>query len=182
MSISKRAAQMNVSGIRKVFDLAAKMKNPVNLSIGQPDFDVSPAVKQSAIGAIQEGKNKYTLSAGIPELRRKLMDHLKSRGCPCEDLIVTSGVSGGIFLAVMALLDPGDEVLVPDPFFVMYTELPKLTGVRTVLVDTYPDFLLDPEKLRKAITPKTKMIFLNSPANPTGRICHRQDFDSLLRH
>lgn len=170
MTISQRVSQLNVSGIRKVFDLAAKMKNPVNLSIGQPDFDVPDRIKESAIASIRAGKNKYTLSAGIPELREKLKKHLETKAINAEDILITSGVSGGLLLAIMALLDPGDEVIVPDPAFVMYNEVAKLFGAKVVLLDTYPDFLIDPEKLKALITPKTKLLFLNSPGNPTGRV------------
>lgn len=174
MAISKRSSQLNVSGIRKVFDMAANMKNPVNLSIGQPDFDVSAGVKESAINHINAGCNKYTQSAGIPGLREKILTHYKNKGLNAEDILITSGVSGGIFLAVLALTDPGDEIIVPDPYFVMYTELPKLLGVKVKTVNTYPDFLLDSIRLKKAITKKTKMIFLNSPGNPTGRILSKE--------
>lgn len=170
MSISQRVSQLNVSGIRKVFDLAAKMKNPVNLSIGQPDFDVPERIKESAITHIRSGKNKYTLSAGIPELREKLKKFLAVKAVNAEDILITSGVSGGLLLAIMSLVDPGDEVIVPDPAFMMYNEVSKLFGAKVVLLDTYPDFLMDPEKLKALITPKTKLLFLNSPGNPTGRV------------
>ena len=174
MIISKRVSQLNVSGIRKVFDLAAKMKNPVNLSIGQPDFDVPECIKESAIASIRSGKNKYTLSAGIPELREKLKKHLAAKAVMAEDILITSGVSGGLLLAIMSLIDPGDEVIIPDPAFMMYNEVSKMFGGIVVPLDIYPDFLIDPEKLKALITPKTKLLFLNSPGNPTGRVLPRE--------
>ncbi|EKD26638.1 MAG: Strongly imilar to aspartate aminotransferase, partial [uncultured bacterium] len=96
-----------------------------------------------------------------------------------SDTIITSGVSGGLTLAILALMDPGDEILVPDPYFVMYPELVKLYGGTPVYIDTYPDFLLTAEKIKKAITPKTKILFLNSPSNPTGRIIPREDLKQI---
>jgi aspartate/methionine/tyrosine aminotransferase len=174
MHISNRCQQLNVSGIRKVFDLAQSMKNPVNFSIGQPDFDVPALVKEEAIKQIQAGSNRYTPSAGIPQLREKIQNGLKAKGMETEAVMITSGVSGGILLSLMALLDPGAEVLVPDPYFVMYEQLPPLIGAKVIRIDTYPDFRLDPEKLKKAITPRTKLLFLNNPGNPTGRILDRK--------
>jgi len=168
--ISKRANELDVSGIRKVFSLAAKLKNPVNLSIGQPDFDVPEEIKEQAIEHIKAGHNKYTQSAGILELRELIQNNLKEKDAEGEDILITSGVSGGILLAVQSLINPGDEVLIADPYFVMYEAIPKLYGGKIVLIDTYPDFQIDPQKLKDAITPKTKVLFLNSPANPTGII------------
>jgi len=167
--IADRMAHFDSSGIRKVFDLAAKMKSPINLSIGQPDFDVPSAVKQAAIEAINSGKNGYSQTQGIAALRDKLNAEVKqSYGHDDRDLFITSGTSGGLVLAMLALANPGDEVIVFDPFFVMYPSLAKLAGATLVSVDTYPDFRIDIDKVRAAITPRTKAILFNSPANPTG--------------
>ncbi len=179
--LSKRANELDVSGIRKVFSLAAKLKNPVNLSIGQPDFDVPEQIKKQAIEHIQMGHNKYTQSAGIPELRELVQNNFKAKGIKSEDVVITSGVSGGISLAVQALIDPGDEVLVADPYFVMYEAIPKLYGGKIVLIDTYPDFQIDPQKLKEVITPKTKLLFLNSPANPTGIIMGKERLQEIAK-
>lgn len=168
MKLSQRRSLIDSSGIRRIFDLAAKMKDPINLSIGLPDFDIPEEVKESAIGAIRGGRNRYTLTAGIPALRDALRQMYADRGVPAEDVIVTSGTSGGLFLVLLALLDPGDEVLIPDPYFVMYKALVRFLGAKPVLVDTYPDFRLTREALEKATTPRTKLLILNSPANPTG--------------
>ncbi|OHB55995.1 MAG: aspartate aminotransferase [Planctomycetes bacterium GWF2_50_10] len=160
---------IDASGIRKVFALAATMKDPVNFSIGQPDFDVPDEIKQVAIQAIEKGFNGYSQTAGVDDLLAKINGQVKSEyGWANPASIVTSGVSGSLLLAFMSLIDPGDEVIIPDPYFVMYKHLINMLGGKCVFIDTYPDFLLDPNKLEAAITPKTKLIIANSPANPTG--------------
>jgi aspartate aminotransferase/aminotransferase len=167
--IASRALAFDSSGIRKVFELAAKMKNPVNLSIGQPDFDVPEAARQAAVDAIQNRKNGYAVTQGMPVLREKLQARVDQEyGHADRRLFVSSGTSGGLVLAVMTLVNPGDEVIIFDPFFVMYDPLVKLVGGTPVLIDTYPDFRIDLNKVRDAITPRTKLILFNSPANPTG--------------
>ena len=164
-------AKLDASGIRKVFDLAASMKNPVNLSIGQPDFDVPDPVKKAAIEAIQAGRNRYTVTQGIPDLHDALRAHInEKKGFDPDGLLVTSGVSGALLLAFLALVEPGDEVLIPDPYFVMYKHLVNLCDGVPVFVDTYPDFKVTAEMLRAEVTARTKMILLNTPANPTGAL------------
>lgn len=167
--LADRMAHFDSSGIRKVFDLAAKMTNPVNLSIGQPDFDVPEPVKEAAVAAIRQGRNGYSPTQGIAPLREKLLERARGECAPGErELLITSGTSGGLVLALLALVNPGDEVVSFDPYFVMYPSLARLAGARLVLVDTYPDFRLDVDRVRAAITPRTKVILCNSPANPTG--------------
>ncbi len=167
--ISKRSKAFDSSGIRKVFDLAAKLKNPVNLSIGQPDFDVPASVKTACIEAINQGLNAYTPSQGIAPLREKLKSHIANRYDHADrEVFVSSGTSGGLVLAMMSLVDPGDEVLIFDPYFVMYPPLVQLVGGTPVLIDTYPDFRIDLNKVEAAITSRTKLILFNTPSNPTG--------------
>lgn len=166
--LARRVAAVDASGIRKVFDLAQQMKDPVNLSIGQPDFDVPGPIKAAAKQFIDDGFNSYTVTQGIAELREKIRDDYRRQGIEIDDLFVTAGVSGGILLSLMVLVDPGDEVLVADPYFVMYKHLVKLLGAVPKYIDTYPDFKLRPEKIEEMITEKTKVIFVNTPANPTG--------------
>jgi aspartate/methionine/tyrosine aminotransferase len=167
--IAARAREIDASGIRKVFDLAAKLKDPVNFSIGQPDFDVPAPLKERAIEAIRAGKNRYTPTQGIPELLAPLRTQITAdTGWSDFGLLILSGTSAGLMLAMFATLNPGDEVLFLDPFFVMYKHLPKLAGAVPVGVDCYPDFRLPIEKLEAAITPRTKMLILCSPSNPTG--------------
>jgi len=169
------------SGIRKVFELAAKIENPINLSIGQPDFDIPEAIKQEAIKAIEQGFNRYTLTAGIPELRQQLKTLLeKQKKTKLEDIMMTSGVSGGLLLALMVLINPGDEVIFPDPYFVMYKHLTNLLGGVPKYLDTYPDFSLSAKKLAALITPKTKVLLLNTPNNPTGKVYTREELKQVL--
>ena len=168
--ISDRADSFDSSGIRRVFDLAANLKDPINLSIGQPDFDVPGEVKQAAIEAIESGKNAYSPTQGIGPLRERLQQQVGEQypNHGDRDVFVSSGTSGGLMLSMLSMINPGDEVIYLDPFFVMYPALVQMCGGVPVPVDSYPDFRLDPAKIEAAITPQTKMILLNSPANPTG--------------
>ncbi len=170
--LAQRTRLIDSSGIRKVFSLGAKMQDPINLSIGLPDFDVLEPVKEAAIAAIRAGRNRYTLTSGTPALRDKLAARYGGR---VEDVIVTAGVSGGILLAFLTLLDEGDEILIPDPYFVMYKHLANYIRAVPVFVDTYPDFHLRREALEKKITPRTRAIIVNSPNNPTGVVYSRDE-------
>ena len=159
----------DASGIRKVFELGAKLPDPINLSIGQPDFDVPEQARAAAIEAIQGRKNGYALTQGVPLLQERLQAQVdRGYGHGDRHVFVTSGTSGGLMLALLALVDPGDEVIVFDPYFVMYNALVEVAGGKAVYVDTYPDFRLDPDRVAAAVTPRTKLILFNSPANPTG--------------
>ena len=167
--IARRALDIDASGIRKVFDLAAKLKDPINLSIGQPDFDVPDAIKEKAIEAIRAGKNRYTPTQGIAELIDPIRrDVCQRTGWRDPGVLILSGTSAGIMLGMFATLNPGDEVIFLDPYFVMYKHLPRLIGAVPVPVSSYPDFRLHPERIEAAITPRTKMLILCSPNNPTG--------------
>lgn len=169
--IAERMSGIESSGIRKVFELARTLRDPINLSIGQPDFDVPLEVKQAAHQAIESGHNSYTLTQGIPELRERLLQDVR-RNFPNVDhqLMITSGTSGALVLALLCAVNPGDEVILLDPYFVMYPHLIRLAGGVPVFLDTYPKFALDPEQIRAAVTARTKVIILNSPANPTGKV------------
>ena len=171
--LADRVKVIESSGIRRVFDLGASLKNPINFSIGQPDFPPSERVRNAAKKAIDDGWNRYTPTQGIEPLRRAVAAKLaRVNGVltPVDDVLITSGSSGGIFLALAAVLNPGDDIIIPDPYFVMYTQLTAFFGARAVLVDTYPDFQLDPTRVAAAVTPRTKAILLNSPNNPTGAV------------
>jgi aspartate aminotransferase/aminotransferase len=179
--IAERMGYMDVAGIRRVFELARSLKDPINLSIGQPDFAVPEPVRAAACAAIQQGKNSYTVTQGIPELRdlvgadvRKLYPEHADR-----NLIITSGTSGGLMLALCATINPGDEVIVFDPYFVMYPHTVRLAGGTPVFVDTYPSCTIDVERVRSALTPRTKAIVVNSPANPTGMLHSRESLRDL---
>src|SRR5258706_15399641 len=167
--ISQRANAVDASGIRKVFDLAAKLKDPINLSIGLPDFDVPDIVKSAAIEAIQSGQNRYTQTQGIAPLRERLRKDLSAEmGRDVGEVLITSGVSGALLLAILATIDPGDEAIFLDPYFVMYKHLLTMAGGIPVAVDSYPDFRFPAAKVEAAVTPRTKILILNSPSNPTG--------------
>ncbi len=167
--ISQRAMEIDASGIRKVFDLAAKLQDPINLSIGQPDFDVPDPIKEKAIAAIRAGKNRYTPTQGIGELIEPIRrDVCAGTGWRDPGVLILSGTSAGIMLGMFATLNPGDEVIFLDPYFVMYKHLPRLIGAVPVPVNSYPDFRLHPERIEAAITPRSKMLILCSPNNPTG--------------
>jgi aspartate aminotransferase/aminotransferase len=173
--IADRMRHIESSGIRKVFELARSLKDPINLSIGQPDFDVPAPVKAAAHAAIDRGDNGYTVTQGIPELRAKIQADVRARyRDPDREVFITSGTSGGLVVALCCTVNPGDEVIVFDPYFVMYPHLVTLAGGTAVYVDTYPDFDIDPDKVSAALTPRTKAILVNSPANPTGRVYSRE--------
>ena len=178
--IADRMTHIEASGIRKAFDMAKSMKDPINLSIGLPDFDVAPAVKDAAIAAIEQGRNAYTVTQGIPELHSRLQADVDRQFQHADrQVLVTSGTSGALLLALCSVVNPGDEVIIFDPYFVMYGNLVALAGGTSVLVDTYPDFRIDLAKVAAAITPKTKCILINSPANPTGVVASAEVMQGL---
>ena len=180
--IADRMGLIDSSGIRKVFDLGKSLRNPINLSIGQPDFDVPEPVKASAMHAIETGHNKYTVTQGIPELRSAVLKLEKKRsGITHESVLITSGVSGAMMLAFMAMVNPGDKVAIPDPYFVMYKHLCRLLGGVPVYVDTYPDFRLTAKCLDAAGAADAKLLMLNSPSNPTGAVMPEKDLKAVVR-
>ncbi|MBC8378465.1 MAG: aminotransferase class I/II-fold pyridoxal phosphate-dependent enzyme [Planctomycetes bacterium] len=167
--LAERTKLIDSSGIRKVFAMAAQLDDPINFSIGQPDFDVPDAIKEAAIEAIRKGFNKYSQTAG----QEVVVSRLKAKttaeyGWDNPQLMITDGVSGALLLAFMALINPGDEVIIADPYFVIYKHVISMLGGKCVYINTYPDFRLPAEKIEAAISDKTKLIILNSPANPTG--------------
>ena len=180
--ISQRSLAIDSSGIRKVFDLARSLKDPINLAIGQPDFEVPVAVKQACIDAINSGHNGYTPTQGLPQLREKLQAAINATYQHDDrKAFVSSGTSGGLVLAMQALVNPGDEVILFDPFFVMYEPLVQLVGGVPILIDTYPHFRIDLERVEAAITDRTKLMLLNSPSNPTGCVATQEEVAGLAR-
>jgi len=180
--LADRTRQIDASGIRKVFALAEKLKDPVNFSIGQPDFDVPDELKEEAIKAIKAGQNKYSQTAGEEALKEKIAERIKKEiGWERSAVLVTSGVSGGLLLAFMALINPGDEVIIPDPYFVIYKHLVNMLGGKCVFVDSYPSFQLPLEKIRRAVTDKTKLIIINSPSNPTGVVYSEERIKAVAK-
>lgn len=169
--LSPRSRSIDASGIRRVFELGAKLKDPINLSIGQPDFAVPEAIKQAAIDAVRANRNGYTLTQGIPELREKITAHLEATmGWPKGEygVLVTSGTSGALFLAAMAMLGGDDEMVIPDPYFVLYPNLAKLFGGHAVLCDTYPEFKMTAARTAPLLNDRTRFVLNCSPGNPTG--------------
>ncbi len=178
--LADRTKLIDASGIRKVFALGASLKDPVNFSIGQPDFDVPDELKEIAIDSVRTGQNKYSQTAGLIEFNEKIASSVKSEfGWDNPSTLVASGVSGALLLAFMSVINPGDEVIIPDPYFVMYKHLVNMLGGKCVFIDSYPDFSLPVEKISNAITDKTKMIIVNSPANPTGVVYTKEQLKCL---
>ncbi|MDR1269449.1 MAG: pyridoxal phosphate-dependent aminotransferase [Planctomycetaceae bacterium] len=178
--ISKRAGTFEASGIRKVFDLAANLQNPINLSIGQPDFDVPEAARNVMINAINSAKGGYTPTQGLAVFRETLQKRIDAQyGHSNRSVFIVSGTSGALVLALLVTVDAGDEVIFFDPYFVMYDALVRMTGGVPVAVDTYPHFQYDIQRLADAITPKTKAIILNSPANPNGKVATREEVKAI---
>ncbi len=183
--IADRARALDISGIRRVFQLGARMKDPINLSIGQPDFPVPDAIKRAAIEAIQADRNGYTLTQGIDALQHAIAARLKrdlkwdvERGQAA--VCVTAGTSGALMLLALATLSPGDEMVIPDPYFVLYPALATICGARAVRCDTYPDFRMTASRVEPLLTKKTKFVLLCSPSNPCGIVSSRRECEDLL--
>jgi aspartate aminotransferase/aminotransferase len=180
--IADRMRRIEVSGIRRVFDLAKTLKDPVNLSIGQPHFDVPEPIKAAAKAAIDRGANGYTPSQGIAELRDRLQADIRNSFKHTErSVMITSGTGGGLMLALMCCVNPGDEVIVFDPYFVMYPHQITLCGGRMVVVDTHPTFQIDLDQVRAAFTERTKAIIVNSPSNPSGVVLSSETLRGLAK-
>jgi len=184
--ISDRTNAIDASGIRRIFALASTLDDPINLSIGQPDFVVPEPIRQAAIDAIDNNISGYTLTQGLPSLLEKVNAWLKhDLGWDTKTVnipehtgpvsLITSGTSGGLVLAFMALLNPGDECIIPDPYFVAYPHWATLCGAKAVTVDTYPDFKLTAERIEPLISEKTKFVLLNTPSNPAGVVMSKDE-------
>jgi len=174
--LSKRVAGLKPSGIRKFFDIAATMKDVISLGIGEPDFTTPRPILEAGIQSLQAGETHYTSNAGKLELRQGITDNLQRlygvRYDPLSEVIATVGVSEALYLTMTALLDPGDEVIIPTPCFVSYqAEVLLAGGVPVEIPSRVEDnFELDPERVRAAITPRTKVLFVGYPNNPTGAV------------
>ena len=180
--LSPTVTQLPQSGIRKFFDMLGDMKDVVALTVGQPDFVTPWHIREAGIESLERGKTYYTSNAGMPELRRAVSDYLTRRFDiapydPNSEVVVTVGGSEAIDIAMRAVLTPGDEVIIPNPAFVCYEPLARMTGAVPVIIETKVEdcFKLTPEALRAAITPRTKMLVLPYPNNPTGAIMTEQE-------
>lgn len=178
-SLSNRVLGMKPSGVRKFFALAATMDSCLDLSIGQPDFSVFPELKKSVQNAIENNKNSYTQSAGLPSARAAIRKKYNLSENSSHDVIITSGVMGGLLLSFSSLIDPGDEILIPDPYFVGYKEAITLLGGKAVCFDTYPHFSFTASKVEPLITDRTKAIIVSSPSNPTGYVMTQEEICDL---
>jgi aspartate aminotransferase/aminotransferase len=172
------------SGIRRIFELMTTMDDPINLSIGQPHYDPPAALVEAACRAIRDGRNRYTVTQGLPELNQRVLADVERRhDRRPASCLVTAGVSGGLVLSFLALLDPDDEILLPDPGFMMYRNLAAVVGARVRFYSTYPRtpggrFELDPDELESLVTDRTRVLFLNSPSNPTGAVLTRGEVEA----
>lgn len=178
--IADRMRNIDASGIRRVFDLAANMTDPVNLSIGQPHFDTPTPIKEALKKAVDSGKNAYSQTQGIKPLLNAIQERVDAEYHHSDrQAFVISGTSGGLMLALSTLVNPGDEVIAFDPWFVMYKHLTTLAGGTYKSINTYPDFRIPIDAVREAITDKTKVILFNSPANPTGYVASEEEVKAL---
>jgi len=177
---SQRVKNIDISGIRKMFEGAGP--DAINLGLGQPDFDTPLHIKKAAIEAIDIGFTGYTANLGIPELRDALCKKFEMDNgfsVSRDEVIVTSGASEALHIALQALVEKGDEVLVPDPGFVSYSALAKMAGGKVVGVPLGEKLTMTPEAVNERITPKTRALIINSPSNPTGAVQTKQEIKGL---
>lgn len=183
--IADKMTTIKPSGIRKFFDIASEMENVVSLGVGEPDFDTPWAVRDEGIYTLERGKTFYTSNAGLKELREEICKYLKRRFDleydPIHETFVTVGGSEGIDLAFRAMLNPGDEVLIPQPCYVSYLPCVQLTGGVPVIINLKAEneFRLTKQELLDAITEKTKILVLPFPNNPTGAVMERKDLEEI---
>ena len=183
--ISKRVASVPPSGIRKFFDIAATMDDVISLGIGEPDFVTPDVILQAGVASLQAGETRYTSNSGTIELRRAVSQNLALHyGVgynPDNEVLVTVGVSEALYLALTAILDPGDEVIVPEPCFVSYTAEVVFAGGVPVTVATKfeNDFQVTGAEIEAAVTPRTKALLIGYPNNPTGAVLSRQRLQEI---
>lgn len=185
--LSKTVEELKPSGIRRFFDLAAGMEGVISLGVGEPDFITPWSVREAAILSLEQGYTSYTANAGLMELREEIAGYMqKSFGVcysPRSEIIVTVGASQALDIALRAILDPGDEVIVVEPSFVSYVPLVSLAGGVPVQVQTLKEngFKILPEQLEKVITDRTKAIILCSPNNPTGTMLSGSELEAIAQ-
>ena len=182
--VKQQVVDLPPSGIRKFFELASTVENCISLSIGEPDFVTPQLMRDAAVESLKEGKTAYTANAGLIELRTEICNYLKKYELdynPAKEVLVTVGASEAIDVALRALVNEGDEVLIPDPSFVCYGPLTTLAGGTPVTLATYEkdEFRLTAEELEKKITPKSKILLLPYPNNPTGGIMSKEDYEPI---
>lgn len=185
--VNSKVAAIPPSGIRKLFDVAQHMEDVISLGVGEPDFDTPWHIRNTAIRSLEKGRTQYTSNSGLSELKQEISAYLKRRFQliydPEDQIIVTVGGSEAIDLCMRTVISPGDEVLVPSPSFVCYGPIATLAGGTPVPIYTRAEdnFKLTPELLRQHITPKTKLLVLPFPNNPTGAVMNRSDLEAIAR-
>ena len=183
--LSNTIVNIKPSGIRKFFDIAAEMDDVISLGVGEPDFDTPWHVRDEGIYSLEKGRTSYTSNAGLKELKEEISKFLERRYDltydPVKEMIVTVGGSEGIDICMRAMLDPGDEVLIPQPSYVSYEPCAILANGTPVIIELKAEneFRLTAEELEAAITPKTKLLVLPFPNNPTGAIMERKDLEAI---
>ena len=183
--IAPAAAAMRPSGIRKFFDLAAEMPECISLGVGEPDFKTPWAVREAGIESLEHGRTRYTSNAGLKELRAEIARYLDRRmGLkydPAKEVLVTVGGSEAIDMCIRTLVQPGDEVIIPEPCFVCYEPITTLSGGVPVHVACHQEdeFRLRADALKGAITPRTKLLIMPFPNNPTGAVMERADLEAI---
>lgn len=185
--LSKTIVDIKPSGIRKFFDIASEIEDVISLGVGEPDFDTPWHVRDEGIYSLEKGKTSYTSNAGLKELKEEIANFLDRRyGLtyhPMKEMIITVGGSEAIDIAMRAMLDPGDEVLIPQPSYVSYEPCCVLANGTPVIIELKAEneFRLTAEELENAITPKTKLLVLPFPNNPTGAIMERKDLEAIAK-
>lgn len=185
--LSERIVDIPFSGIRKFFDIAAEMKDVISLGVGEPDFDTPWHIRDEGIYSLEKGRTAYTSNAGLKELKMEIAKYLERRFQVSYDydkeMMITVGGSEAIDMALRAMLDPGDEVLIPQPSYVSYVPCTVLANGRPVIINLKEenDFRLTAQELEEAITPKTKILVLPFPNNPTGAIMERKDLEAVAK-
>lgn len=177
------------SGIRKFFDMVAEMDDPdvLSLGVGEPDFDTPWHIRGVGINTLTEGRTFYTSNSGLMELRKEISKYMAARYeveyDAASEILVTVGGSEGIDAAIRAMLDPGDEMIIPEPCFVSYKPCAIFAGAKPVVIDLKAEneFRLTPEELEAAITPKTKLVLLTYPNNPTGAVMSKEDLEKIAK-
>ena len=183
--LSRTVVETPKSGIRKFFDLMSTMDDIVGLTVGEPDFQTPWHIREAGIESLEKGKTYYTANAGLMELRSEINNYMTRRFNvsyePSSEVIVTVGGSEAIDIAFRSIIEPGDEVIVPTPSFVCYAPLAKMAGGVPVILETKVEdkFKINPEALKAAITPKTKLLVLPYPNNPTGAIMTREELADI---
>jgi len=183
--LSERVLSLKPSGIRRFFDLAAEMEDVLSLGVGEPDFRTPWLIREAGIDSLKKGRTWYTANAGLAELRGEVSNYLRRRFeleySPKDEIFITVGGSEAIDLCIRALIEPGDEMLLPEPSFVCYDPICRMSGGTVVPIVTKEEdeFRLTPEELEAAVTPKSKLLVLPFPNNPTGGIMRREHLEAI---